>query len=119
MAKNGSLLGTREFEAALEKAQAGLLEGAQAATDAGAESMADDMRGLAPMDTGELVDGIQVVENEDGTRDVGTVDVEHAPFVEFGTEDTPAQPFATPAAEVERQRFEGRVADEVKARLPR
>lgn len=111
------VVGTRECVAALDKAAAAILEGARAATDAGAEALAEDMRRLVPVDSGELYDGITVIEGEDGTSEVGVVDVDHALPVEFGTENAPAQPYAMPAAELERQRLAGRVTGEVQKRV--
>ena len=53
--------------------------------------VADEMRSLAPVDTGRLRDSIR-------TDDQGVeVGVEYGPFVEYGTSDTRAQPFTVPA----------------------
>lgn len=47
-------------------------------------------------ETGELHDSIEAT--EDGV----VVGAAHGPYVEFGTVDTPAEPFLVPAAEAER-----------------
>lgn len=61
-----------------------------------AEAGAAAARLYVPVDSGELLASIQVQENPDGTVDyVATAD--HAVHVEFGTRDTPAQPFLRPA----------------------
>lgn len=70
---------------------------AEAAVDVQKDVLADDVErtaeSLAPVDTGRLRDSIR----SEGGR-VYT-DVEYAGFVEYGTSDTPAQPFMRPAAD--------------------
>jgi HK97 gp10 family phage protein len=58
-----------------------------------AEEVASVARQLSPVDTGTLQASI--------TADADRVytDVAYAPFVEYGTSDTPAQPFMRPAAD--------------------
>jgi HK97 gp10 family phage protein len=60
-------------------------------------TLAGDVAALAqvyvPVDTGRLRDSITA-----GPTGVST-DVEYAPFVEYGTSDTTAQPFLRPAAD--------------------
>jgi HK97 gp10 family phage protein len=53
--------------------------------------VADEMRRNAPVRTGALRSSIQV--DSDGV----TVGVLYGPFVEYGTSDTKAQPYAAPA----------------------
>lgn len=109
-----TIVGLSKMKADLARAAAKIQQAADDAVDEGAEAVAQGMRAGAPVDTGELVDGIAVRPAEDGVgKDVGVFDVGHAGFVEFGTEDTPAQPFAQPAAEAERRRLPKRVADRV------
>jgi HK97 gp10 family phage protein len=55
------------------------------------EKVADEMRRNAPVDTGKLRDSIQT------THDGVEVGVPYAGFVEYGTSDTAAHPFAAPA----------------------
>lgn len=57
----------------------------------------DDMKRLAPVDTGELRDSIEAV--GDGKIVIGA---DHAAYVEFGTEIMAAQPYARPALYRER-----------------
>lgn len=52
---------------------------------------------LCPVDTGNLRNSITHVYDED-TAYIGT-NVEYAPYVEYGTSRTRAQPFLRPAAE--------------------
>lgn len=64
-----------------------------AATNTLGEDVATDARTLAPVDTGALRDSIHA---EPGKV---VVEVPYAAFVEYGTSDTPAQPYLRPAAD--------------------
>lgn len=77
------------------------------------EAVADDMRRSAPRDSGELIDSVQTEIGERGIGGKAVAKARHATFVEHGTEDTPAQPFAQPAAERSRKRFPDRIKQEV------
>lgn len=57
----------------------------------------------APVDTGRLRQSIGVKQIGRGHYRVGT-NVKYAPFVEFGTRHTRAQPFMRPAAEKVRKK---------------
>jgi len=88
-----SVQGVDELLARLAR---GKVIGEHAATetrDALAEDVRDLAQSFAPVDTGRLQGSINA---EGGT--VAT-DVEYAAFVEYGTSDTPAQPFMRPAAD--------------------
>lgn len=67
------------------------------------EDIADDARRFVPVDTGATRDGIEATGAVNGrarvnvTRLVPGDDPEVPKFIEFGTEDTPAQPFMRPA----------------------
>jgi HK97 gp10 family phage protein len=100
--------------------QAKLASLAAAVERAGAESVAESaeaiagrMRADAPVDTGELRGSIEVVRMDGESADVGAA-AAHAHFVEFGTSRSPAQPFALPAAEQERNEMPGRVTEAVR-----
>lgn len=56
-----------------------------------ADEIATKARGIAPVDTGTYRDSIQVITGHDGGEPSAAVysDVEYAPFLEFGTSDTP------------------------------
>lgn len=111
MAKSSvTIKGERELVAALERVAERAVSAGDEATEESAEAFAADMRSRAPVDTGTLVGGIGVEDAGDGTREVGVRDVAHAPYVEFGTSRSPAQPYATPAAEVARSQHAARVA---------
>ena len=70
-----------------------------------------DMHDTVPVDEGELQDSI--VTAHDGLEGSAEAQARHAGFVEHGTSNTPAQPFALPAAEQARSRFVDRVSDAV------
>lgn len=77
----------------------------------------DDMKRGAPVKTGELRDSIQAEYDEKLIRGRAVATARHAGFVEHGTDDTRAQPFAQPAAEVSRRRFPKRAKAELIAGL--
>jgi HK97 gp10 family phage protein len=77
----------------------------------------DDAKRFAPVKTGELRESIQGEYDEKLIRGRVAATAKHAGFVEHGTEDTPEQPFMTPAAEMSRRRFPKRVRAEVKVEL--
>lgn len=63
-----------------------------------AQQIRNDAVRAAPVDTGRLRQSIGVQKIGDGHYRVGT-NVRYAPFVEFGTRRTRAQPFLRPALE--------------------
>lgn len=63
-----------------------------------AYDMAAMMKILAPVDTGNLLDQIEVVQQEDGTIEIRS-GANYSLYVEFGTVKMPAQPFMRPAFE--------------------
>lgn len=77
----------------------------------------DDAKRTAPIKTGELRDSIQAEYDEKLIQGRIVATARHAGFVEHGTEDTPAQPFMQPTAELSRRRFPKRVRAEVKVEL--
>lgn len=87
------------------------------AVKAETEAVRDDMKRGAPRDTGELQESMQA--EFDAKKIVGraVATARHASFVEHGTEDTPAQPFAEPAAVRARRRFPERIKAEIKEEL--
>lgn len=100
--------GVSETVAALKRVARALEQVGQVEADRTAQTTADDMRRRAPVDTGRLRSRIDVRQVGDRVL-VGPDGVEYAAFVEFGTSDTTAQPFATPAAETTRARMPGDV----------
>ena len=51
---------------------------------------------LVPVSTGKLRDSIQILEDSENSKIIGS-DVEYSGFVEFGTKDQAPQPFIRPA----------------------
>ncbi|ROO51463.1 HK97 gp10 family phage protein [Micromonospora sp. Llam0] len=98
------LLGRR-----LDRMPAAVQEGARRAVAAETRETADDMREGAPRDTGALAESVQEEIDAGGLTGRAVATARHATFVEHGTEDTPEQPFAQPAAERARRRFPARV----------
>ncbi|MEU8264916.1 HK97-gp10 family putative phage morphogenesis protein [Micromonospora sp. NPDC048999] len=88
-------------------------EGARKAVREETGEVVADMRRTAPRDTGELIASMHPVITNDGLSGQAVATARHATFVEHGTEDTPEQPFATPAAERSRKRFPDRIKTEV------
>ena len=66
-----------------------------------ARNVASIAKQLAPVRTGELRDSIAVSETSLGTVRV-EVGAAHGIYVEFGTSDSPSQPFLFPAIEADR-----------------
>jgi HK97 gp10 family phage protein len=89
----------------------GIDTAAKEALEEEAEAIAEEMRAAVPVDSGELRDSISV--DADGSEARITADAPYAAFVEHGTSDTPAQPFAGPAAEAARRRFPLRMAAKI------
>lgn len=81
------------------------------------EETRDDMKRGAAVDTGDLRDSIQAEYNAKKLQGRAVATAAHAGFVEHGTDDTAAQPFAQPAAERARRRFPDRVRTEIKTEL--
>ena len=93
------------------------VDGARAAVAEETKDVADDMRKHAPRDTGELAESIQTEIGGDGLTGTAAATARHATFVEYGTSDTPEQPFAMPAAMRSRNRFWRRVRKAVGGKL--
>lgn len=80
----------------------------------GAEDVRDDMQAFAPVDSGLLRDSIRIEQGATGLQ-VGPGDeVEYAMFVEYGTSEMEAQPYAEPAAARARMAFTDTVRDTVR-----
>lgn len=115
--KNVTIHGLGDLEKKLRKLPEVVERAGGRAVRLETDATADDMRRFAPRDTGELVDGIGSEYNAKAMTGRATSTARHAGFVEHGTEDTPAQPYAEPAAEIARRRFPQRVRDEIKREL--
>ncbi len=68
---------------------------------------------LCPVDTGRLRNSITHTRGGKETEIIGT-NVEYAPYVEFGTQRTKAQPFLKPAAQNHGDEYRAIVENELK-----
>lgn len=93
------VLNSKEWAAGLQRAVRGLEHDSEDALTRTAIRVVNAARELCPVDTGRLRSSVTFVPGRDGIGfyvDVGT-NVAYAPFVEFGTSTSPAQPFLRPA----------------------
>ena len=96
-------------------------QGAADAVEESAKSVEGMMKNFVPVDSGTLEESIgSDVDREALTADIGTQGsgVHYGAFVEFGTSAQAAQPFAQPAAELERDYFPTRLRQHVGDQLP-
>lgn len=84
---------TRGFD----RIRAGLPEAIERGIERGAGFIADLAQQLAPVDTGELRASIHVEAGAHALARRVVASAGHAAFVEFGTRDSEAQPYLTPA----------------------
>lgn len=111
MAGKVRVTGTGKLRAQLIAMAKRLEESGKVAERKGAEEVRDDMQVLVPVDSGRLRDSIRIEETGPGL-DVGPGDeVDYSMFVEYGTSEMPAQPYAGPAADRARVRFVDTVRD--------
>lgn len=107
-----SVRGLKPLEKKLKELPDEMYQGAREATTESVDAVYDDMRDNVARKSGMLRGAI-------GKRVTGALRGRVGIFgkrrawwgalVEFGTRNTPAQPFAEPAAEKERPRFPGRI----------
>lgn len=80
----------------------------------GAQDVREDMQAFVPVDSGHLRDSIRIEDGATGLQ-VGPGDeVDYAMFVEYGTSEMSAQPYAGPAADRARMTFTDTVRDTVR-----
>lgn len=70
-----------------------LADATQFVTEEIVPDIVDDIKRLAPVDSGELRDSVHQVPGQPAIQ----IDADHAGFVEYGTEIMAAQPFVRPA----------------------
>lgn len=112
-----TIRGLEDLEKKLRKLPELVQSAGGRAVKAETEETRDDMKRGVPVDTGELRDSIQAEYDSKTITGRAVATSKHAGFVEHGTDDTPAHPFAQPAAERARRRFPDRVRQEIKAEL--
>jgi HK97 gp10 family phage protein len=111
--------GLPELEKKLRALPLGVTAAAGRAVKGETEETGGDVRRGAPVKTGHLRDSVQAEYDEATLSGTVAVTADYAKYVEHGTDDTSAQPFIQPAAQVTRRRFPRRVKREVKATLDR
>lgn len=111
--------GLAALEAKLRALPFGVTAASARAVKGETDETTDDVKRGAPVKTGHLRDSTQGEYEESTLTGTVAVTADYAKYVEHGTDDTAAQPFIQPAAEVTRKRFPKRVKAEVKAALER
>lgn len=112
-----TITGTGKLTAKLRRIPHVVAERARTAVAEETAETADDMRSLAPVDTGALVEGIQEEITDGGNRGTVASTAPHSQYVNGGTRKQDAQPFATTAGDMMVERFPGRVRRAVAAGL--
>lgn len=119
MSSRTQVFGMRDLRRALARLAGDLEDASEEAVAETAEQVKDDMQTFVPVDSGRLRDAItvEITAGGKGAR-VGPGDeVEYSEFVEFGTSEMEAQPYATPAAEAARRTLPAQVAGSVRRRV--
>lgn len=93
----------------------GVGENVRAAVRRAGEDVEDLAKQLVPVDTGRLRSSIRTTYSDGGLTFRTLSDVEYAPFVEFGTSRSPAQPFLFPAFEAIRPHFQADVSAAIRS----
>lgn len=83
------------YTGSLSDIAAGIEAAVAEAVAAGAETAADNARGVCPVDTGTLRDSIAVTQS--GTSAQISANTDYAAYVEFGTSKMAAQPYLVPS----------------------
>lgn len=116
MAGRARVQGLSSTQTRLKSLTGELQAAVAAAVREAAEDVQAGMRSRVAVDTGALQAGIKVKKVDDLNYQVGAFDKDlyYAEFIEHGTSSAPAQPFALPAAEVERKRLPERVNEHIR-----
>lgn len=85
------------------------------ALEASGEAIVNTAKDNCPVETGALKESIKT-ETTNGKSVTGS-DVEYAPFVEYGTLDTPAKPFLYPALEKNKDKIIDNFKEAIKEAL--
>lgn len=108
------ITGTGKLKSQLIDMASRMVQAGEQAEREGAEDVRDNMQAFVPVDSGHLRDSIRIEQSGPGL-DVGPGDeIEYAMYVEYGTSEAPAQPYAGPAADRARTAFVDTVRDTVK-----
>lgn len=106
-----TVIGLGSLNRKLRKMPELVTEAAWSAIRAEVKQTASEVRANAPVDTGELVKSVRERVQKSGMQGQVAVTAEHAQYVNDGTRDMPARPFATSAGVQARARFPGRVRE--------
>lgn len=114
MAGKVRITGTGKLKSQLIEMAKRMKTAGEQAEREGAEDVREDMQAFVPVDSGHLRDSIRIEEGATGLQ-VGPGDeVDYAMFVEYGTSEMSAQPYAGPAADRARMAFTDTVRDTVR-----
>lgn len=107
--------GMKALQAAMKRKERDLEAAADSAEKEAADDLRDDMKSRAPVDTGDLRDGIRAEKTPKGYA-VGpdSEDEDKALAQEYGTRYMNAQPYAVPAEEDARREFPETVKEHVR-----
>jgi HK97 gp10 family phage protein len=109
--------GLEELDRSLTRLPENIRAGARRAVDAEVEETHEDLRRDAPVLSGNLRDSIKKRIAKKALSGTVAITAKYAEFVINGTEDTPANDFATPVVELSRRRFPDRLRAEVQASI--
>lgn len=114
MASRVRITGMGKLRSQLTRLAADMAKAGDRAEQEMAEETKRVMQELVPVDSGRLRDAIRIQEGAQGLE-VGPGDeVTYSMYVEYGTSEMSAQPYAGPAADVARSRFRDTVAETVR-----
>lgn len=109
--------GLEELDRSLTRLPENVRAGARRAVDGEADETRDDLRRDAPVLSGNLRDSIKKRLAKKALSATVAITAKYTEFVLRGTEDTPANDFATPVIEESRRRFPDRLRAEVQASI--
>lgn len=120
MAQNITIKGLARLNRKLGRMPRAIEEAAREAVKDEVAETARDERQLAPVDTRNLVESIVEEVAKDGLSGAVYPTADYAAYVNDGTSNHPAQPFATSAGKLARRRFRKRtkeLAEDIRHRL--
>lgn len=117
MARRTGIEGLDKLKDAAHKAAEAARKSAEATIRTEVETVRSEMRRDVPVDSGQLRDSIRG--RASGLEGEVRATARHSIFVEFGTSDTPAQPYAFPAAARARARLPKRLAESIRTAVER
>src|SRR5690606_6884223 len=117
MASSVRITGMGKLRSQLTRLAVDMSKAADRAEREAAEETKRVMQELVPVDSGRLRDAIRIQEGASGLE-VGPGDeITYSMYVEYGTSEMSAQPYAGPAADVARSQFRDTVAETVRREI--